>query len=104
MIRLSRQERETIINFNEAEDVAYIYTCSKPWMRHMEKVLGLKPAKIHSYAREYECPKVWIKKPRMPRRLSIEQKRRLSQRLHQKSILSADMPCAVGESGGKNVR
>jgi len=31
-MRLSRYEQETIINFNQAEDVAYIYTCSKAWM------------------------------------------------------------------------
>jgi hypothetical protein len=104
-MKLSRQEQETIINFNEAEDTAYIYTCNKPYMRHMEKVLGLKPVKIHgSYAREYECPKAWIKKPRIPRQLSQEQKHKLIRRLPQKSILTAETPCAVGELGGKDVR
>lgn len=104
-MRLSREEQETIINFNEAEDTAYIYTCSKAWIRHMEKELGLKPTEVHgSYARDYACPKAWIKKPRRPRQLSEEQKRRLRQRLPDKSILRQDMPCAVGESEGKNGR
>lgn len=103
-MRLSKQEQETIINFNQAEDTAYIYTCSKSWMHHMEKVLGLKPTEIHSYARDYECPKAWIRKPRKPRKLSEELKQRLRQGLLQESILSEVTPCAVGESGGKHVR
>lgn len=93
---LSKQEQETIINFNQAEHTAYFYTCSKPWMAHMEKVLGLRPTRIHgSYAREYECPKSWIRKPRKPRRLSTAQKRNLKQRLPNKSFLRQDIPCAV---------
>lgn len=86
-MRLSRYEQETIINFNQGEDVAYIYTCSKVWMQHLEKRLGLKPTQINYYAREYECPKSWIRRPQKPRKLSDEHKRRLSQRLHQKPVL-----------------
>jgi len=93
---LSRYEQETIINFNQAEDVAYIYTCSKSWMKHLEK-LGLKGNQINPYAREYECPKSWIKKPQKPRQLSKEQKHKLSQRLHQKPVLSEVMPYTVGK-------
>ena len=102
-MKLTRQEQETIINFNQAEGVAYIYTCSKAWIGHFEKVLGLKPTKVHSYAREYECPKAWIKKPRKPRQMSETQKQKLRLRLVQKSILSQKMPCAVGETGGESV-
>ena len=97
-MRLTKYEQETIINFSQGKDVAYIYTCSQAWIRHMEKVLGLKPTTIHSYAREYECPKAWIRKPRKPRQLSKEQKDKLKRRLSQKPILSEFMPCAVGES------
>ena len=101
-MRLTRQEQETIINFNQAEDIAYVYTCSKAWIRHMEKVLGLKPTKVYSYAREYELPKVWIRKPRKTRQLSETQKQKLRQRLTQTSILSEVIPCVVGESGGED--
>jgi hypothetical protein len=73
-------------------------------MAHFEKTLGLKPTKIHSYAREYECPKAWLRKPRRTRRLSEEQKHELQQRLSQISILSEEMPCAVGEIEGKSGR
>ena len=96
-MRLSKQEQETIINFNQAEDIAYIYTCSRAWMSHMEKTLGLEPTETHSYAREYQCPKDWIRKPRKTRRLSEKQKQKVSERLHQKSILSAETPCTVGD-------
>lgn len=104
-MRLTRQEQETIINFNQAEGVAYIYTCSKSWIRHMEKVLGLKPTTIYDpYRRAYECPKAWVRKPRKPRQMSETQKQKLRLRLEQKPILRREMPCAVGEFGGKNVR
>ena len=101
-MRLTKYEQETIINFNQGEDVAYIYTCSKSWMRHMEKLPGLEPTKINSQAREYACPKEWIRKPREPRQLSEIQKQKLRQRLAQASILSGVTPCAVGESGDGN--
>jgi hypothetical protein len=102
-MRLSRYERETIINFNEANHVAYIYTCSKSWIRHLER-LGLKPTETHSYAREYECPKEWIRKPYKPRKYTKEQKQRLAQRLPKISILSEEIACAAAKSGGKNGR
>lgn len=87
-MRLSKQEQETIINFNQGEDTAYIYTCSKAWMRYCEKVLKLRPTTKHSYAREYECPKAWIKFPRKPKKLSESHKQKLRQVLSQKRVLS----------------
>lgn len=103
-MRLTQQEKETIINFNQGEGTAYIYTCSKAWINHMENKLHLKPIRIHSYAREYECPKTWIRKPQKPRKLSKEQKLKLKHRFLQTSILSEETPYAVGELGGINVR
>lgn len=95
-MRLTKHEQETIINFNQGEQTAYIYTCSKSWMNHMEKVLCIKPTKLYgTYAREYELPKTWIRKPRKPRKLSEEHRAKLAQRLH--PILSELTPCAVGE-------
>ena len=40
---LTNYEQETIINFNKAEEVAYIFTYEKSGQRHLEKKLGLKP-------------------------------------------------------------
>jgi len=103
-MRLSKYEKETIINFNQGEDTASIYTCSKAWIRHCEKVLKLKPTTVYSYAREYEFPKAWIRKPRKPRKLSETTKIKLRQRLSQKPILSRVTPNTVGESGGGDAR
>ena len=44
---LSRYERETIITFNEAEEMAYVFTYKKSWQLHMEKRLGLTPVLIN---------------------------------------------------------
>ena len=96
---LNNYERETIINFNEAEDTAYIYTCSISCMNHMEKVLGVKPRKKYSYAREYECPKTWIKKPRKLRILSEKQRQNLVERMSQISNLSEKTPYTVRKTG-----
>ena len=97
-VRLTKAEQETIINFNQADDIVYIYTCSKSWITHMEKPLKLKPTKIHSHGREYECPKAWIRKPRKTRQLSEGQRTKLGQRLRQTSILKQKIPCAVGKT------
>ncbi len=52
-MKLSEYEQETISNFNQGEETAYINTCSKAWACHMEKILGFKPTKIHCFhARE----------------------------------------------------
>ena len=101
MIKLAKFEQETIINFNQEEFIAYIYTCSKAWIRHFEKVLGLKPTKTYSYAREYECPKTWIKLPRKPRKLSGAKKQEFLRRIRQTSNLSEKTPYTVGKSGGE---
>jgi hypothetical protein len=97
-MRLTKQEKETIINFHQKEDTAYIYTCSKVWMAHMEKKLQLKHTQINPDARTYECPKTWIRKPRKPKKLSDNMKAKLTNRLSVSSILSSKMPCSVGEN------
>ncbi len=75
---LTNYERETIINFNEAEETAYIFTYNKAWQRHLEKVLGLKIVKTNRFgAKDYELPKKWIKLPRAPRKISADTKARL---------------------------
>jgi hypothetical protein len=68
---LTNYERETIINFNEAESTAYIFTYNKKWQTHLESKMGLKPTmKNSSGGREYELNKARIPLPRLPRKLS----------------------------------
>ena len=40
---LPGHDQETIITFNNEEEVAYIFTYDRTWQRHLEKRLGLKP-------------------------------------------------------------
>lgn len=72
------EERETIVNFNEAEDVASIYTHSRKWMRYIENELGIKPSRHFGAAREYEIPKKWLRLPQKPRAASADQKAHLA--------------------------
>ena len=85
MRQLTNYERETIINFNEAEPTAYIFTYNKAWQRHLEKELGLKPvSKNGSGGRDYEIPKKLLPKPRKPRspsKLTPEQRKEVADRL-----------------------
>ncbi len=45
-MRLSRQERETVIDFNEAEGVAHIHTMSAPVWRSLERK-GFVAIEVH---------------------------------------------------------
>ena len=96
--RLPDDEQETIINFNKAEDIGYIFTYERTWQRHLEGKLGLKPLHDNGFGgKEYELPKKMIKPPRAPRRLSDEAKRKLAERLHANHVLSAQNLVPVGK-------
>jgi len=82
--RLSSYEQETIINFNKAEDVAYIFTYEKTWQQYLEKRLGLKPTMDNGFGgKEYEIDRKRIRPPRAPVRLSAEARAKLTDRLRQ---------------------
>ncbi|MFC2063285.1 hypothetical protein ACFLS8_05020 [Chloroflexota bacterium] len=88
--RLNNYEQETIINFNKAEDKAYIFTYEKTWQKHLEGRLGLKPVMDNGFGgKEYELPKSRIKPPRAPRKLSDSARIKLAERLHGNRVLSA---------------
>lgn len=82
MKKLTRYERETIINFNEADELASIFTYDRAWQRQLEKKLGLKPVMDNgSGGKEYEIDKKRIKPPRAPKKLSPEDKAKIASRL-----------------------
>lgn len=82
---LTGYEKETIINFNEAEHTAYIFTYNKSWQKHLEQKLGLKPSNVNGFGgKDYELPKQWVKLPRGPRQLSAETRAKLSNLMRQK--------------------
>jgi len=85
--RLSNYEQETIINFNKAEVIAYIFTYDKTWQQHLEKRLGLKPTTDNGFGgREYEIDKKRIRPPRAPVKLSAEARAKLTDRLRQSRV------------------
>ncbi|WP_294457091.1 hypothetical protein [uncultured Allofournierella sp.] len=64
---ISRLEQETIINFNEAEPMATIYTHNGALKRKLAKLAKERPADVrHSRsfpegAEEYVVPKRWVR-------------------------------------------
>lgn len=79
--KLTRYEQETVVNFNKADEVAYIFTYEKSWQQHLEGKLGLNPVMDNGFGgKEYELPKNRIKPPKAPRRLSDKTRAKLSER------------------------
>ena len=103
---LTSYEQETIINFNKAEDVAYIFTYDKKWQQQIEKKLGIKPSMDNGFGgKSYEVPKKRIRLPMAPRKLSAEAKAKLAERargMHQKRNLSAETPITTVKSTAKS--
>ena len=68
MYHLTNYERETIINFNEGEDTASVYTCNKALRRRLEQLAQERPEECRLFkvshwdqAVEYYIPKAWVK-------------------------------------------
>jgi len=69
-----RQERETIIKFNDAEDIASVWTASQTVYRALTKK-GYSPVQDHGRSASFEIPKGDIRLPRPKRKLTPEQMR-----------------------------
>ena len=78
-MRISRLEQETIINFNEAESTATVYTHNGALVRKLEGLADQRPDEVKrdrvfpDGGREYTIPKRWVK-VNASRILSEEQK------------------------------
>lgn len=71
MSKLTKYEKETIINFNQDEATANIYTCDSAWIRKLDK-LAQNDTRItieseDENSKTYNIPKKWVKvhKPRV---------------------------------------
>lgn len=64
--RERREEKETIINFNEGESMVNVFTYNKRWQRRIRE-MGIKPIRTEGQAKEYEFPKKWLRLPVKPR-------------------------------------
>jgi hypothetical protein len=65
-LKLSQEEKETIITFNEAELMVNILTYNRQWQLRM-KEMGIKPIQVEGQAKEYEFPKKWLRLPVKPK-------------------------------------
>lgn len=83
MIKLTKQEQETIILYNEAESEATCYTHNKSLMRKLDEIRSksssLQLISEDEHSRTYTFPKRWVK-VQMPRVLTEEQRQKLSDR------------------------
>lgn len=79
---LTRYELETCINFNQEEDMGYVFTYEPTWIRHIEQRLKIQPYLVNdSGGKSYRIPKHLIGKPRAPKNLSAEQRKAIGERL-----------------------
>ena len=86
-MNLTSYERETIINYNEGEPYASIYTHNAALRRRLDQLLKTRPDEIGVIRTcdnftEYVVPKKWIKVA-PPRRTSDEAKERARQRMNE---------------------
>lgn len=89
---LTNIERETIINFNAAEDTAEVYTADPVYIRKLDKLCEQFPdtykfmaelsAKRCKESKTYSTPKRLVKfRPPVTREISKEQREALAERL-----------------------
>lgn len=88
-MNLSQYEQETIINFNETEQTASVYTHNKALRHKLDKLAEERPEDCH-FAREsrggqagdYIVPKSWIriKPPRVLSKAQLEASRKAAEK------------------------
>ena len=85
-MNLSRIEQETIINYNEAETTAGVYTHNRAMLRKLEQLAAERPDECRlerrshdGQAADYIIPKSWVK-IRQTRIMSEAERERLRER------------------------
>ena len=92
-MELSLYERETIINYNEGEPTANIYTHNKALRRTLDKLAQQRPEDCRvdrvghgGAAADYTIPKAWVKI--RPPRVASEAQKAASRRAVEKAQLA----------------
>lgn len=93
-MRLSSEERETIIRFDDSENDASIYTCNSILKSKLDKLMsertGISIVAEDEYSKTYILPKKWVKVV-APRILSDDERLKLSNRMKAlRSKMNAD--------------
>ena len=99
-MNLTRYEQETIINFNEEERHASVYTHNKSLIKKLRLLSAQNPANVKmvrdaDYRAEYLIPKTWIR-INAPRKMTDEQRAAAALRLN--ANLRRETPTAVEKS------
>lgn len=90
-MNIPKEERETIITYNEAEPVASVYTMNGALIRKLEGLTESRPDEARRVknhpdgAQEYEVPKKWIR-VQPPRVLTDEQKVAMTARFRKPQV------------------
>lgn len=92
-MNLTKYEQETIINYNNEEKTASIFTYDKSLIRKLDKRLAEMPdmrliRKDEDFA-EYSLPKKWIKVA-FPRQYSDEQRAEMAERMRAARTMNND--------------
>ncbi len=95
-VKLTREEKETVVNFNEDEPMINVFTYNKLWQRRIME-MGLKPIRREGQAKEYEFPKKWLRLPVKPRQLTTDERER-----RRKSLKLARLACKTTGFGAAN--
>ena len=78
-----KEELETIINYNQAEDLAVVDTCDKSLQRKLAQIAASNPTIVlvreDEHGQTYSFPKKWVK-IRPPRQISDEKRREMVER------------------------
>ena len=100
-MNLTRYEQETIINFNEGEDAASVYTHNKALRRKLEHLAHERPEECRLFktyhdgqAVEYYIPKRWLKI--RPTRILNEEERAARAETARKAFSRQDSPLNNG--------
>lgn len=90
-MNIPKEERETIITYNEAEPVANVYTMNGALIRKLEGLTESRPGEARRVknhpdgAQEYEVHKKWIR-VQSPRVLTDEQKAAMTARFRKPQV------------------
>lgn len=77
---LTKAEQETIINFNEADEMAHVFTYNQRWQKHLE-ALGFPPWRTNNFGgKDYTLPRHMLRLPRGKKHLSPEARQKLADR------------------------
>ncbi len=85
-MKLTKCEQETIVNYNQEDDMAHCYTYDKALIHRLDKLCQKSTSIIvvreGEGFREYIFPKKWVR-VKMPRQLSEENRQKAAERARQ---------------------